>query len=570
MIDPSANPLLVSAGITTSLTCAISGYALYELLSVGPEPTDTARVVNPQLRRQPIVAKIVPDVSEPESWTVRPGQRPNFLPLAQNEVIPEGAIAESLILMWKQGKLPEHLAPLMAKVEAGIDEFEAKSYLEAARIQATQEDYAKALNYLKKIPPKTSSHSQAQVKIAEYTEQQTLQAKAWMRKANTLAQLKDFSGARIYLKQVPETNPVYPTAQNKMAEYAQTQNVQANFWFEEATKLASQGKLSGAISYLKRIPMGTSIYTAAQTKIAEYSQKQNLNATTPKPVTTATIPTKPPKPKTPAVTPTPAATAANSTVTPTPAPSAQPQQPETPTATPTPASTAVHPTVTPTPNPTAIVVPAKPEKPETPAVTPKPAATAVNPTVANPTVTPTPNPTAIVAPVQPETPETPAVAEIPGQPSVETPLPNSDRSATAPNPRAAAVSPVNPSHSAASTNSTPGVEKSIAPNPQNLQTPAPVPSNAQPPQIRPEALPAPTFIPSRDANGAVKADKDKQPTAIPATSTPNTPVKPKANLKSSTPKPLMPGNSTVTPKLKRAPSDANDVWNAEPFTQSDR
>ncbi|RMG09817.1 MAG: hypothetical protein D6728_11880, partial [Cyanobacteria bacterium J055] len=335
MLDPSANPLLVSAGITTSLTCAISGYALYELLSVGPEPTDTARAVNPQLRRQPIIAKIVPDVSAPESWTVRPGQRPDFLPLAEKQIIPEGAIAESLILMWKQGKLPEHLAPLIAKVEAEIDEFEAKSYLEAARIQATQEDYAKALNYLKKIPHQTSSHSQAQVKIAEYTEQQTLQAKAWMRKANALAQLKDFSGARIYLKQVPETNPVYPSAQNKMAEYAQTQNVQANFWFEEATKLASQGKLSDAISYLKRIPMGTSIYTVAQTKMAEYSQKQNLNAAMSKPVTTATTPTQPPKPKTPAVTPTPAATVANPMVT---------------------------------PNPTAIVAPAKPEKPETPAV----------------------------------------------------------------------------------------------------------------------------------------------------------------------------------------------------------
>ncbi|HIK52886.1 MAG TPA: hypothetical protein IGS17_18470 [Oscillatoriales cyanobacterium M59_W2019_021] len=505
MLDPSANPLLVSAGITTSLTCAISGYALYELLSVGPEPTDTARAVNPQLRRQPIIAKIVPDVSAPESWTVRPGQRPDFLPLAEKQIIPEGAIAESLILMWKQGKLPEHLAPLIAKVEAEIDEFEAKSYLEAARIQATQEDYAKALNYLKKIPHQTSSHSQAQVKIAEYTEQQTLQAKAWMRKANALAQLKDFSGARIYLKQVPETNPVYPSAQNKMAEYAQTQNVQANFWFEEATKLASQGKLSDAISYLKRIPMGTSIYTVAQTKMAEYSQKQNLNAAMSKPVTTATTPTQPPKPKTPAVTPTPAATVANPMVT---------------------------------PNPTAIVAPAKPEKPETPAVTP--------------------NPT--------------AMTEILEQPSVETPLPNSGTPAIAPNPRAAAVSPVNPIDPAPVT-----VDNSIAPNPQNLQTPAPVLSNGQPPQIRPEALQAPTFIPSRDASGAIKTEKDTKTTATPATSIPKIQVKPKAatpanalpnaNLKSGTPKPLMLENSTVTPKLKRAPSDTNEVWNAEPFTQ---
>ncbi|MGB5896926.1 MAG: tetratricopeptide repeat protein, partial [Geitlerinemataceae cyanobacterium] len=322
MLDLSSNPLFVSAGITTSITCAISGYALYELLSVGPEETETARVINPQLRRQPISANIVPNVSAPENWSVRPGKRPDFMPIASNTLSPEGAVAHTLIALWKQGKLPQHLAPLMQQAESGIDEFQAKGYLEAARIQATQQDYAKALKYLKQISTEVSVHPQAQAKIAEYTEKQTLQAKAWMQKANALAKLKDFSGARIYLKQVPDNTPVYPVAQNKMNEYAQTQNVQANFWFKEASKLASQGKLSAAITYLQRIPLGTSIYTVAQNKITEYSQKQSLKAATPKPKAAVTTPTpkvatpatpavaKPPKPATPTVTPTPSPTVA--------------------------------------------------------------------------------------------------------------------------------------------------------------------------------------------------------------------------------------------------------------------
>ncbi|MGC1199232.1 MAG: hypothetical protein WA882_20225 [Geitlerinemataceae cyanobacterium] len=536
MLDLSSNPLFVSAGITTSITCAISGYALYELLSVGPEETETARVINPQLRRQPISANIVPNVSAPENWSVRPGKRPDFMPIASNTLSPEGAVAHTLIALWKQGKLPQHLAPLMQQAESGIDEFQAKGYLEAARIQATQQDYAKALKYLKQISTEVSVHPQAQAKITEYTEKQTLQAKAWMQKANALAKLKDFSGARIYLKQVPDNTPVYPVAQNKMNEYAQTQNVQANFWFKEASKLASQGKLSAAITYLQRIPLGTSIYTVAQNKITEYSQKQSLKAATPKPKAAVTTPT--PKVATPA---TPAV--------------AKPPKPATPTVTPTPSPTVATP-ATPdvtTPNPT-VATPATPD------------VTTPNPTVATPA---TPGQTAAVV-----TPE-PSAQTLESNPTgVTSPSESATQpAATIPNPRAATVTTANPQTPTESVNRTPvEVTNSIVQpssptyysNPQTVQTPARVPTSVQPrPQIRPQTLQTPTFIPTRDLKSSSKEEKSQ--TVTPATSTPS------RNLRSGTPKVMTPVNpaSSETLQLKKAPSDSDSVWNWESFTDTE-
>ncbi|MGB7274727.1 MAG: hypothetical protein WBC69_15625 [Geitlerinemataceae cyanobacterium] len=551
MLDLSSNPLFVSAGITTSITCAISGYALYELLSVGPEETETARVINPQLRRQPISANIVPNVSAPENWSVRPGKRPDFMPIASNTLSPEGAVAHTLIALWKQGKLPQHLAPLMQQAESGIDEFQAKGYLEAARIQATQQDYAKALKYLKQISTEVSVHPQAQAKIAEYTEKQTLQAKAWMQKANALAKLKDFSGARIYLKQVPDNTPVYPVAQNKMNEYAQTQNVQANFWFKEASKLASQGKLSAAITYLQRIPLGTSIYTVAQNKITEYSQKQSLKAATPKPKAAVTTPTpkvatpatpavaKPPKPATPTVTPTPSPTVAT------------PATPDVTTPNPTVATPAT-PDVT-TPNPT-VATPATPD------------VTTPNPTVATPA---TPGQTAAVV-----TPE-PSAQTLESNPTgVTSPSESATQpAATIPNPRAATVTTANPQTPTESVNRTPvEVTNSIVQpssptyysNPQTVQTPARVPTSVQPrPQIRPQTLQTPTFIPTRDLKSSSKEEKSQ--TVTPATSTPS------RNLRSGTPKVMTPVNpaSSETLQLKKAPSDSDSVWNWESFTDTE-
>jgi chaperonin cofactor prefoldin len=580
MLDPSSNPLLISAGITTSITCAISGYALYELLNVGPEDTETARVINPQLHRQPISAHIVPNVSAPQSWSVRPGQRPDFMPIASNTPSPEGAVAQTLLVLWKQGKLPQNLAPLMQQVESGIDEFQAKGYLEAARIQATQQDYAKALKYLKQISTDASVHPQAQVKIAEYTEKQTLQATAWMRKANALAQLKDFSGARIYLKQVPDSTPVYPVAQNKMTEYAQTQNVQANLWFEEASKLAGQGKLSEAITSLKRIPLGTSIYTIAQSKITEYSQKQDLKAATPKPTTAIATPAKPPKPETPG----------------TPSAVAKPVKPVTPVTTPTPAVVATPATpsavakpvkpVTPvtTPTPTAVATPgtpsavAKPTKPVTPVTTPTPGtplaeATPNQTTVANPRVTPpvtSPHPPSVVV-----TPVPPSAQTLDTHPSESVTSPVE----TLPNPRAASVIPVNPQiPTARDLQPSVGEESSIAqpplsmsdsnPQPSNSQTvptPVQVPTTHPPrPQIRPETLQTPTFIPKPKLQTAPNVEPSQ--TVSPLTSTQKNNLKPKNTTERI---PANPG-SLPTVKLKQAPSDADAIWNSDSFTKSDQ
>lgn len=246
--------------LTATLAVTLTGYSVQEILHrVEPEtpsPDDGAQ----RESTQEDVAEIESNIAAPEAsvGSAKPIAKPSWLQLsdrAREEILP---------------KLQQHVRD---RIQAHI-ELNAFNAMQDAYTQAEQRNFATALALLAQIPEGTSVYSQAQTKTAEYTQYQNTQASSWLRQAEALAKIEDFSRAQVYLGQIPEGTSVYATAQTKLAEYAEKQNTQANSWIEQASKLASAGNFSGAIDTLDLVPLGTPAYTTAKAKIIEYRQQQ--------------------------------------------------------------------------------------------------------------------------------------------------------------------------------------------------------------------------------------------------------------------------------------------------------
>ena len=246
--------------LTATLAVTLTGYSVQEILHrvepKTPPPDDAAQ----RQSTQEDVAEIESNIAAPEAsvGSAKPIAKPSWLQLsdrAREEIVP---------------KLQQHVRH---RIQAHI-ELNAFNAMQDAYTQAEQRNFATALALLAQIPEGTSVYSQAQTKIAEYTQYQNTQASSWLRQAEALAKIEDFSRAQVYLGQIPEGTSVYATAQTKLAEYAEKQNTQANSWIEQASKLASAGNFSGAIDTLDLVPLGTPAYTTAKAKIIEYRQQQ--------------------------------------------------------------------------------------------------------------------------------------------------------------------------------------------------------------------------------------------------------------------------------------------------------
>lgn len=143
----------------------------------------------------------------------------------QNVVLPAPSIPSNSI---DESNITE---PAQALVEA-----KAHQLLQTAYRHAVAKDFAGALNALKQIPQETSAFAVAQSKIVEYTELQQLQVEAQahqlLQTAYNLAVESDFAGAISFIKQIPQGTVAYAKAEPKLAEYTAKQRIQAttNRW----------------------------------------------------------------------------------------------------------------------------------------------------------------------------------------------------------------------------------------------------------------------------------------------------------------------------------------------------
>ncbi|MEH2135320.1 serine/threonine-protein kinase [Nostoc sp.] len=97
-------------------------------------------------------------------------------------------------------------------------------------------------------------------------------------KAYESAQIKDFSSALQYLRQIPKESRAGALVQEKLAEYNRKRQIRAAYFLQNAYKKASIGDFDRAVKFLRNIPQDTLVYAQAQVKLNEYTQKQRLLA----------------------------------------------------------------------------------------------------------------------------------------------------------------------------------------------------------------------------------------------------------------------------------------------------
>ncbi|MBE9041249.1 hypothetical protein IQ235_10705, partial [Oscillatoriales cyanobacterium LEGE 11467] len=182
--------------------------------------------------------------------------------------VPEGTALHAKI----QPKLAEYQEKQQIKREV-----EAHQWVEEAYRLAAVGEFDGALSALQEVPPDTTLYAKIQPKFSEYQKKQRLQqetiAYQSVREAYALAGKNDFTGALTALERVPSGTAAFDRIGPKLEEYRQKQEIRAKWMLKQASDRARAGKINEAIAFLEEVPYETSVYSLAQTKIWEYSQK---------------------------------------------------------------------------------------------------------------------------------------------------------------------------------------------------------------------------------------------------------------------------------------------------------
>lgn len=240
---PKLPPLLtgISAGMATSNALAIS-FGLYTLLHSPPSNPGSDLLARATEQYQAgnfkdaiALAKSIPSNSSAyqdslkarkkwqQEWDTAAAQfkavEEAFNERRWRDVLEEAGRTPN-IAFWQQ-KIEPFVEQAKPEIEA-----EAQHLLKQAYQRAALDDFTGAIALIEQIPPETPTGAKIQPKLAEYKQKQQIKADNLLQKAYELASKKDFSGALKYLSQIPQETPTYEQAQVKMAEYSQKQDIQ--------------------------------------------------------------------------------------------------------------------------------------------------------------------------------------------------------------------------------------------------------------------------------------------------------------------------------------------------------
>lgn len=240
---PKLPPIMtgIGAGLATSNALAIS-FGLYSLLHTVPAnpaldilERATQEYQAGNLDKALTLAKSIPTDSSVYQESVATVQewRSQWNKAATQFKVVEQALEEG---RWRDVLEEARKAPDIAywqyKFELLVEqakpevEAQAQHLLKQAYQLAAQKDFTGAISLIKQIPPETDTGSKIQPKLKEYTHKQQIKAERLLQKAYQQASEKDFKSALQYLAQIPEETPIYETAQTKMVEYSRKQNFQ--------------------------------------------------------------------------------------------------------------------------------------------------------------------------------------------------------------------------------------------------------------------------------------------------------------------------------------------------------
>ena len=239
-IDKSS-PLLTGIKVGLVVNSVLAGVGVYSLINDSPSKSAietlsqaTAEYQGGDLQDAIALAKSIPPYSNvyPEAQTTIEEWQEQWQIATENYLVAEQALNDG---RWSDGlraiaQIPDILywqsktAKLVEQAQTQI-EIQAKDLLFKAYERAEIRDFSGALNYLRQIPPESSAGAIVQKKLAEYSKKRQVRAEYFLYKAHKKASTGDFSTAVKLLAKIPQDTPVYARAQIKLNEYAYKQNL---------------------------------------------------------------------------------------------------------------------------------------------------------------------------------------------------------------------------------------------------------------------------------------------------------------------------------------------------------
>ncbi|MEH1922334.1 serine/threonine-protein kinase [Nostoc sp.] len=176
--------------------------------------------------------------------------------------------------------IPSH-SNVYPEAQATIEEWQeqwqvAAQQYEIAQIAFNESRWSDVLHAAAKVPNILYWQSKTDKLVQKASVNIEVQAQDLLAKAYVRAEIKDFSGALQYLRQIPQESHAGALVQEKLAEYDRKRQIRAAYYLQKAYKKAYIGDFDLALKFLKKIPQDTLVYAQAQVKLNEYTQKQRV------------------------------------------------------------------------------------------------------------------------------------------------------------------------------------------------------------------------------------------------------------------------------------------------------
>jgi serine/threonine protein kinase len=188
-----------------------------------------------------------------------------------------GDLQEAIALV---KSIPSH-SNVYPEAQATIEEWQEQWQIAAQQYQIAQtafneSKWSDVLDAVAKIPNILYWQSKTDKLVQQASVNLEVQTQDLLAKAYESAEIKDFSAALQYLRQIPKESRAGALVQDKLAEYNRKRQIRAAYFLQKAYKQAFVGDFDQAIKFLQNIPNDTLVYAQAQVKLNEYTQKQRL------------------------------------------------------------------------------------------------------------------------------------------------------------------------------------------------------------------------------------------------------------------------------------------------------
>lgn len=242
LTSDTSSPLLTGMKVGLAANSLLMGFGVYSLVNTAPAYSETDTLYQAKkeyqagdLQEAIALAKSIPSHSNvyPEAQTTIEEWQDQWQVAAQKYQIAQIAFHESRwsdvldavsqipnISYW-QSKTDKLVRQAYINIEAQTQDLLAKAY-ESAEIR----DFSTALQYLREIPKESRAGALVQEKLAEYNRKRQIRAAYFLQNAYKKASIGDFDRAVKFLRNIPQDALVYAQAQVKLNEYTQKQRVQ--------------------------------------------------------------------------------------------------------------------------------------------------------------------------------------------------------------------------------------------------------------------------------------------------------------------------------------------------------